>query len=130
VVPLVAQGLAGNVVALCNRIANALPQGWHIARKLHCKARYEPACVAYVAAAAREEEAGRQTLLVVITARDRPCDGRLARACQPAQPEDAPLVLSVCPAVYLAQEVDARVGEAGRLVLLGVRVERRIFGVR
>jgi hypothetical protein len=38
--------------------------------------------------------------------------------------------LSVCPAVYLAQEVDARVWEAGRLVLLCVRVEGRIFGVR
>ena len=84
----------------------------------------------YVAAAAREEEAGRQTLLVVVAARDRPRDRRLARACQPAEPEDAPLVLSVCPAVYLAQEVDARVGEAGRLMLLGVRVEGRVFSMR
>jgi hypothetical protein len=86
--------------------------------------------MACVAAAAREEEAGRQTLLVVVAARDRPRDRRLARACQPAQPEDAPLILPICPAVYRAQEVDARVGEAGRLVLLGVRVEGRVFGVR
>jgi hypothetical protein len=38
--------------------------------------------------------------------------------------------LPVRPAVYLVEEVDARVGEAGRLVLLGVRVKGRVFGVR
>ena len=86
--------------------------------------------MANVAAAAREEEAGRKTLLVMVPARYCPRDRRLARACQPAQPEDAPLVLSVCPAVYLAQEVDARVSEADRLVLLSKRVEGRIFSVR
>jgi hypothetical protein len=63
-------------------------------------------------------------------ARDRPRDGRLARARQPAQPEDVPLVLPICPAVYLAEEVDARIGEAGRFVLLRKRVEGRLFGVR
>ena len=53
-----------------------------------------------------------------------------ATARQPAQPEDAPLVLTIHPVVYLVEEVDARVGEAGRLVLLGVRVEGRVFGKR
>ena len=128
--PLVAQGLASNVVALCNRVANKLLHCWHIARKLHCKARHKSARMAYVSAAAREEEASCKTLLVVIAARDRTCDGRLARACQPTQPEEAPLVLPIRPAVYLAQEVDARIREAGGLVLLGVRVKGRVFGVR
>jgi hypothetical protein len=86
--------------------------------------------MAYVAASAREEEAGRQTLLVVVLARDRPRDGRLARARQAAQPEDAPLVFSLRPAVYLVEEVGARVGKAGWVVPLCVRVEGRIFGVR
>jgi len=101
----------------------------HIVRKLHRDARGELACVADVAAAAREEEAGRQMLLVV-PSRDGPRDGRLARARQAAQPEDASLVLSISPAVYLIEEVDTRVSEAGRLVPLCVRVERRVFGVR
>jgi hypothetical protein len=128
--PLVAQGLASNVVALCNRVANKLLHCWHMARKLHCKARHKPACVAYVAAAAREEEASCKTLFVMVPARHCPRDRRLARACQPTQPEEAPLVLPIRPAVYLVEEVDARVGEAGRLVLLGERVEGRVFGVR
>ena len=38
--------------------------------------------------------------------------------------------MTIHPAVYLVEEVDARVGEAGRLVLLGVRVEGRVFGKR
>ena len=38
--------------------------------------------------------------------------------------------MPIRPAVYLVEEVDARVGEAGRLVLLGERVEGRVFGVR
>jgi hypothetical protein len=100
--PLVAQGLAGNVVALCNRVANKLLHCWHIARKLHRDARHELASMANVAAAAREEEAGRKTLLVMVPARYCPRDRRLARARQATKPEDAPLVLSVCPAVYLA----------------------------
>ena len=86
--------------------------------------------MAYVAAAAREEETAGQTLLVIVAARDRPRDRRLTRACQAAEPEDAPLVLPIRPAVYLAEEVDARVGKAGRFVLLRKRVEGRLFGVR
>jgi hypothetical protein len=54
---------------------------WYIVCNLHCEARHEPARVAYIAAAAREEEAGRQTLLAVVLARDRPRNRRLARAC-------------------------------------------------
>jgi hypothetical protein len=44
--------------------------------------------------------------------------------------EDAPLILTIRPAVYLIEESDARVGEADRLVLLCERVKSHIFGVR
>lgn len=88
--------------------------------KLHRDARHEPACVADVAAASREEEAGCQTLLVVVATRYCPRDGRLARPRQAAQPEDTALVLPIRPAVYDFQEVDARVGQVFRLMLLGV----------
>ncbi len=85
--------------------------------------------MADIAAAAREEEAGCQTLLVVVAARYCPRDGRLARPRQAAQPEDAALILPVRPAVYDFQEVDARVREAFGLMLLSVCVEGRVFGV-
>jgi hypothetical protein len=120
VLPLVAQGLADNVAARFNRVADVFLQRWHVVRELHCDARHKLACMANVAAAAREEEARCQTLPVVVPARHRPRDGRLARARKPAQPEDASLVWAVRPAVNLVEEVDARVGEADRLVLLGV----------
>jgi hypothetical protein len=119
-----------DIAALGNSVTDMLSRCRDVVCKLRCDARHKLARMAYVAAAAREEEAGRQTLLVMVLARDRPRDGRLARARQAAQPEDAPLVLPIRPAVYLAQEVDARVGEADRLVLLGERVEGRVFGVR
>lgn len=79
--PLVAQGLAGNVVALCNSVADVLSRRWHVERKLHRDARHELASMANVAAAAREVEARCKTLLVMVPARHCPCDGRLARAC-------------------------------------------------
>jgi len=128
--PLIAQRLAGNVAALFNGIVDTLPQCWHAVRKLHRDARNELACMADVAAVAREEEAGCETLPVVVPARDRPRDCRLTRPCQAAQPEDASLVLSLSPVVYLVEEANARVGEADRLVLLGVRVKGCVFGVR
>jgi hypothetical protein len=128
--PLVAQRLADNVAALCDSVADVLPRCWHTLRELHRNARHKLARVPHVAAAAREEEARCKTLPVVISARYRPRDGRLARARQPTQPEDAPLVLAIRPAVYLVEEGDARVGQAGRLVLLRERVEGRIFGAR
>jgi hypothetical protein len=130
VLPLAVQRLAGNVAALCNSVADVLPRRWHILRELHRDARHKLACVPHVAAAAREEEARCQSLPVAVPARHRPRDGRLARACQPTQPEDAPLIRPVRPAVYLVEEGDARVGQAGRLVLLRERVEGRIFGAR
>jgi hypothetical protein len=77
-----------------------------------------------------KKKAGCKTLLVVVPARDRPRDRRLARARQAAKPEDASLVLSLRPVVYLVEEADARVAEADRLVLLRVRVEGRVPGVR
>jgi hypothetical protein len=94
------------------------------------EARHIIAHMAYVAAAAQEKEAGCKMLPVVVFARNCPRDGQLARACQAAEPEDAPLVLPVRPAIYFAKKVDARIGEAGGLVLLAVRVEGRVFGVR
>jgi hypothetical protein len=126
--PLIAQRLTDNVAALVYSVADVLPHRWHAVRELHCDARHKLARVPHVATAAREEEARRQTLPLVVPARHRPRDRRLARARQPAQPEDAPLILAVCPAVYLVEEGDARVGQAGRLVLLRERVEGRVFG--
>jgi hypothetical protein len=132
--PLVAQRLADNVAALCSSVADVLPRRWHAERKLHRDARHELASMANVAAAAREEEAGCEALLVIVPARDRPRDRRLARARQASQPEDAPRIRPIRPAVYLVEEVDARVGEAYRLVLLVAllvaRVEDRVLGVR
>ena len=128
--PLIAQRLADNVAALCDSVADVLPRCWHTLRELHRNARHKLACVPHVAAAAREEEARCELLPVVVPASHRPRDGRLARARQPAQPEDAPLIRPVRPAVYLVEEGDARVGQAGRLVLLRERVEGRIFGAR
>jgi hypothetical protein len=40
------------------------------------------------------------------------------------------LVSHMRPAVYPIEEVDARVGKAGELVLLRKRVERRVGSVR
>jgi hypothetical protein len=86
--------------------------------------------VTNVAAASREEEAGRKTLLVVVPTSYGPRDRRFARPRQPAQLEDALLIWLFRPAVYLVQEVDARVRKAGGLVPLCERVEGRVGGVR
>jgi hypothetical protein len=56
--------------------------------------------------------AGCETLLLVISECDRPCNRRLARARQAAQLEEVSLIWPVHPAVYLVEELDARVGEA------------------
>ena len=48
--------------------------------------------MADIATAAREEEAGCETLPVVVPACNSLSNGRLARARQAAQPEDAPLI--------------------------------------
>jgi len=69
-----------------------LPQCWHATRKLHRDAHDKPIYMADVTAAAREEEAGSETLPIVVPARDRSRDRRLAYARQAAQPEDASLV--------------------------------------
>jgi hypothetical protein len=55
---------------------------------------------------------------------------RLASAGQAAQPEDAWRVFAIGPVVYLAEEVDAGVGQAGGVVLSLVRVEGRVPGGR
>lgn len=59
---------------------------------------------------------------------DRPRDGRPAHTRQSAQSEDAPLIFTVCPAVYLIEENGAYVGEVCRLMLHRERVKRRVFG--
>ena len=118
-----------DIAALGNSVADMLSRRSNVVYKLHCDARDKLACVANVSAAAGEEEASRQTLLVIVLARDGPRDGRLACARQAAQPEDASLVFSLRPAVYLIEEVYTRVGKAGRVVPLCIRVEGRVFGV-
>jgi hypothetical protein len=130
VLPLFVQRLVDYVAVLCNSVADVLPRRWHAVRKLHRDASHKLASVPNVAAAAQEEEARYQLLPVVMPARHCPGDGRLACARQPAQPEDTPLILAVRPAVYLVEESNARVGEAGRLELLRERVEARIGCLR
>jgi hypothetical protein len=61
-------------------------------RKLYCDACHKLAGMTDIVAAAREEEARCETSLVEVPAGDGPGDGRLARARQAAQPEDASLV--------------------------------------
>jgi hypothetical protein len=55
-------------------------------------------------------------------------DRRLAGASEAAQPENAGRVFAIRPVVYLAEEVDAGVGQAGRVVLSLVCVEGRVRG--
>jgi hypothetical protein len=64
-----------DIAALSNSVADMLSRRSNVVYKLHCDARNKLACVANVSAAAREEEAGRQTLLVIVLARDGPRDG-------------------------------------------------------
>ena len=99
-------------------------------RKLHCNARDKLACVTNVVATAGEEEASGKTLLVVVPTSYGLRNSRLARPGQPAQPENAPLICPVRPAVYLIEQSDARVWEACRLVLRRVRVKGRIFSAQ
>lgn len=86
--------------------------------------------MADVSACSREEEARGESALRVVLRSYRLRYGRLAGASQAAQPEDAGRVVAIGPVVYLAQEVDAGVGQAGRVVLSLVRVERRVPGSR
>jgi hypothetical protein len=119
-----------DIATLSNSVADVLSRCSDVFCKLHCDTCYKFARMAYVAAAAREEEAGGKPLPVIVSARDGPRDCRLARARETAQPEDALLVFSLRPAVYLVEEVDACVGKAARIVLLAGRVEGRVFSVR
>lgn len=84
------------------------------------------ACMAHISITAREEEASSQTLLIKVSAGHSACNRRLSRASQAAQSEDAALVSSIGPVVYLLEEVDADVGEAGWIMLSLVCVERRV----
>jgi hypothetical protein len=52
-------------------------------------------------------------------------DRRLPRASQALQPEDAPLILSVRPVVYLFEDVDASVLKASGFMLPGIQIEGR-----
>lgn len=128
--PLVAQRLVDYIAVLYDSVADVLPHCWHALRQLHRDACDNFECMTYVATAAREEEARCKAFLFVVPARHCLRNGRLTCARQPAQPEDAPLILAVRPAVYLVEESDAGVGEAGRIVLLGERVEGRVGSAR
>jgi hypothetical protein len=86
--------------------------------------------VADVSARPREEEARGESALRVVMRSYRLRYGRLAGASQAAQPEDAGRVVAIGPVVYLTQEVDAGVGQAGGVVLSLVCVERRVPGGR
>lgn len=58
-------------------------------------------------AAAQGEGASRETFIPIVLAGRCPSVSRVARARQPTQLEDAPLINSFCSAVYLVQEIDA-----------------------
>jgi hypothetical protein len=83
--------------------------------------------MAYISTASREEEAGSEALLVEVSTGHGARNRRLPRAGEAVQPEDASLVLSVGPAVYVSEKVDAGIGEAGRVVSSLVCVERRVL---
>lgn len=83
-----------------------------------------------VAVAAQEAEAGAETLKLVVVGTHRSQDGRFAGARQAVELEDMSPVMSVYPAIDLAQEVDARAGKASEFVLLCKCVEGRVRGVR
>jgi hypothetical protein len=55
---------------------------------------------------------------------------RLFYASQAVQLEDIPLILSINPVVYLVKEINACIREASGLVLLGIRIERCVVGVK
>jgi hypothetical protein len=78
----------------------------------------------------REEEARCESALRVVLRGYRLRYSSLARAGQAAQPEDAGRVVAIGPVVYLTQEVDAGVGQAGGVVLALVGVEGRVPGGR
>jgi hypothetical protein len=109
-------------------VANLALQAWYAACKLDRNARDELARVADVSARPREEEARCESALRMVLRRYRLRYRRLASTGQTAQPEHARRVVAIGPDVYLAQEVDAGVGQAGRVVLSLVRVEGRVPG--
>jgi hypothetical protein len=127
--PLVAQRLAGDLRTLKKGITNMTSESRYVPCKLDRNASDEPARAANITAASGEEEAGTQALLCMTPVSYRACNRCFASTSQPAQPEDVLLALAIGPFVYPVQEIDASFGEARRLVLRGVRVERRVLGV-
>jgi hypothetical protein len=65
-----------------------------------------------ISAASCEEEAGTETFLLKVSTGNRAGDRRLSRAGQAVQPEDAALILSISPVVYLSKKLDAGITEA------------------
>jgi hypothetical protein len=106
------------------------PNAGHAPRKLYRIAGDEFTCPADIAAASRKEKAGTKTLLCLIPAGNRACDCCFASASHAAQPENVLLAFPVCPFVYSVQEINTSVSEARCVVLRGVRIERRVLGVR
>jgi hypothetical protein len=119
-VPLVTERLSRNVAALHNSVANVLVQSGYTARKLYGNRRNELANMPNIPTTSCEEEASSKTSLLKIFAGDSASNCGLSRTGQAAQPEDASLVLSVSPPVYLSKKVDAGIREARGRVLLRV----------
>ena len=114
--PLVMERLARNIPALRDSFANVLRGGRYANRKLQRNARDKFACVADISTATGKEEAGPKTLLLRVSTGNCTCDGRLPSAGQAIQPENAPLIMSGRPIIYVLEEFDAGVLEASWLV--------------
>ena len=129
-VPLVTERLSRNVAALRNSVANVLVQSGYTSRKLYGNRRNELASMPNISTTSCEEEASSKTSLVKIFAGDSASNCGFSRTGQAVQPEDAPLVFSFSPLIYLSKDLDTGVFEACRIMLFCIRVEARIFGVR
>ena len=109
-------------MVLYNSIAYMLVKRWYAARQLQRNTRNELVCMTDISTTSREEEAGSQAFLVGVSTADRSCDRRLSCTSQTVQPENAPFILCISPVVYLLEEIDVCVLQAGGFVLLRVRV--------
>ena len=121
--PLVIQAETADTVSSGRSIGNVPAQLRQRLRKLDGDRRGEPARGRKIAPAPREEEARAEPLLVVVFAGHRQRDRRLARACPALEPVYLSPAVSVGPSPDLREDVAARVGEAGRYMLLVRRVE-------
>jgi len=99
-------------------------------RKLHSDTGRKFARMTNITTAFGEEEAGPQGTAIVEPTSHSSRDCGLSRTSETVQPVQTPLVLCISPAVYLVQESRSCTGQAERLVLPNIRIERRFDGVR